>query len=177
MAMRLYIGGDIPGLTEYDDEMFHISYDPDTGDYLHFKDSYVGPISLPKNIETIKGMFNRCDIKPGCYFKDFNTVDITDMRFAFYMAKIPEGFDFGSNFDMSNAEKTKRMFYEADIPDDFNPGLKFKLDKLDDDDRVMIEKIFDKQKAKTPVYDKLKRETNKIDDNNFSNSVRIPGEQ
>lgn len=180
MAMQYFVDScSSNGLVEYDDEMFRISCDPDTDDFLKFNDNYVGSISLPKNLESIRGMFGHCNIKPGCYFENFDTSKVTDMRFAFFGTKFPEGFSLGSDFDMSKVEKTTRMFYNSKLPDNFDVGEKFDFSKLDDADRLKLENICQIQKhISESSYDKLVKMKNKSDsdDINRENDIKTPGE-
>jgi len=114
------------GEFDYDPNMYAMLYDVDTGfEFLHFKDNYVGPISLPKGCKDTRRLFEHCNIKEGCYLADFDTSDVDCMMGMFYKTKIPKGFTLGDRFDTSAVTHMNSMFYGATLPDNFSLGDKF----------------------------------------------------
>ena len=96
------------------------------GMYL-FNDDYVGPIDLPDNVINCDDMFAHCNIKEGCYLRDFDTSNVVSMVRMFYGATIPKGFSLGDNFNTENVERMQMMFAEASVTNDFTLGDKFKI--------------------------------------------------
>ena len=109
---------------EYDDDMFELA-SQGTCRYLHFKDTYVGPISLPEGLYNLNMMFKDCNIKPGCYFDNFDTKNVTNVRSMFQNCSLPDGFTLGDKFDTQNVKYMGGMFQNCSLPDDFTLGDKF----------------------------------------------------
>ena len=111
-------------IIKYDPTVFEIKDD----NYLHFRDEYEGPIDLPDDLTSASYMFERCQIKPGCYLRSFNTSNITDMSYMFKYCRMPDNFSLGDNFDTSNVTNMAYMFNGCIIPADF--VLNNKFDKI-----------------------------------------------
>jgi hypothetical protein len=112
------------GSFEYDDEMYEVI----TKDFdkLHFKDSYIGPISLPNGILNCNGMFKNCHIKEGCFLKNFDTRQVTYMHSMFEDCKIPKDFTFDNvNFNTHYVIDMRYMFNHCIFSDNFSLGKKF----------------------------------------------------
>lgn len=98
-----------------------------------FNDKYVGPITLPEPwLTSCHRMFSMCDIKEGCYLKDFDTSIVEDMSEMFYHCRLPHGFALGDKFDTSAVRDMSAMFKECLMNDDFSLGNKFITDEVED---------------------------------------------
>ena len=92
-----------------------------------FDDAYVGPIDIPQGVINCDEMFAHCQIKEGCYLRNFDTHAVVSMARMFYDATIPKGFSLGDKFDTSNVERMQMMFADARVPDDFVLGDNFSI--------------------------------------------------
>lgn len=106
------------------------SYEPDvwireSNNQFRFRDSYVGPIDIPPQIRSCDYMFEGCDVKEGCYLRNFDTKWITSMHAMFKNASLPKGFSLGLEFDTTNVRDMTSMFESAKFPREFNLGSKF----------------------------------------------------
>ena len=115
----------------YDDNMYEMKVCEDMP-YLHFNTSYVGPIDLPKGLTNCSHMFADCCINEGCYFRNFDTSDVTDMSGMFSRCQISDGVTLGDKFDTSKVTDMNCMFYECHMPDGFTLGDKFNTSKVED---------------------------------------------
>lgn len=115
------------GEFDYDDEMYHIS----DNNYLRFNSDYVGPIDLPKGVKNLSGLFTKCNIKEGCYLREFDTSEVENMEGMFNECSIPEKFILGNNFNTSNVKNMRYMFCDAELPKDFVLGDKFNTSNVE----------------------------------------------
>ena len=113
------------GTFYYDPRMYETVREDGEITHIHFNSSYVGPISLPKGCTNVNSLFQRCNIKEGCYLDDFDTSKVTNMSYMFAGCRIPKGFTLGDKFDTSNVTDMHEMFVGCDIPNDFTLGNKF----------------------------------------------------
>lgn len=83
---------------DYNDDMYEIKngiiiYDTRFDhEYLHFKNSYVGPIDLPDGCTDCSYMFLNCNIKDGCYIRNFDTLNVSHKLGMFDGCRLPDKF-------------------------------------------------------------------------------------
>ena len=110
-------------LMKYENRGVSFEYDTDIWEvrngFLRFKESYVGPIDLPKGVPSCVEMFSGVHMREGCFFRDFDTTDIKNMQGMFSNASFPEGFSFGEKFVTDNVTNMNKMFESCTFPENF----------------------------------------------------------
>ena len=118
------------GEFHYDPKMYEIKKSGPQ-EFLHFKDSYVGPISLPVGLTNCSYLFYSCNINPKCTLLNFDTSLVKDMSHMFDGCHIPDNFSLEASeennvlFNTTSVKSMKSMFENCNVPKNFTFGKMF----------------------------------------------------
>ena len=161
MSMQHYEG--VIGTFDYDDNVWEIrelneehyqdlyNFDYDTSHILHLKRGYQGPISLPKGVVSCEGLFCESNLT-NCWFEDFDTSEVTNMRFMFGLTIIPRGFILGDKFNTSKVETMRSMFQFTEMPEGFSLGNNFDTSNVEDMSQMFYEVNLDWERQERGGY-------------------------